>query len=509
MNNLLKIVKETGISFSGALAGVVLNYVLLIIITRFLAPQDYGTFVLAQAIINVSLIFVLFGTPKALDRFIPFYNAAGEQGKTKTLIYGILKIVLLLCMVVGLGLFTISRFLSHFLFKNPNLIPILKVMVLSVPMLAIVQVVSYIFIGYKEVRYRVYIQQLTLPLLKIILGIAVFALGYSLLGWTWIYIFSLAGASSLALWFFRKHISSTLSQVAKKSISFSEIVSYSWPLSINSIILIFLGQIDFLFLGYFRTSSEVGVYSIYIYLVAILGLVLSSFAQIYKPVISESISRGRIQDVREIYRRVSKWIFIINAFGLLFFLLFGEHFVKILFTKTYLISPAALSIISVGIFLNSSFGPEGMTLEAFGNTKLSMLNSLVMLGTNVGLDYFLIPHYGIIGAAIATATSVTVGGLAGLIEIYILYRLQPYNIQYLRYIIVVLVTGVIAHTVTFSIVNLGIVTLFALISILTVIYIIGVHFSRSLDNTDYQVLSLIRARIANIMRIKCVKKSSL
>jgi len=132
-----------------------------------------------------------------------------------------------------------------------------------------------------------------------------------------------------------------------------------------------------------------------------------------------------------------------------------------------------------------------------------------MLGTNVGLDYFLIPHYGIIGAAIATAISVTVGGLAGLIEIYILYRLQPYNIQYLRYIIVMLVTGVIAYTVTFSIVNLGIVTLFALISILTVIYIIGVHFSRSLDNTDYQVLSLIRARIANIMGIKCVKKSSL
>lgn len=502
MNSLLKIVKESGINFSGSLVGMLLNYALLMIITRFLGPEEYGTFVLAQSIINVSLIFVLFGTPKALDRFIPFYNAAGEQGKIKTLIYGILKLALILSLSVGVICFIGSGFLSRFLFKNPSLPSVLQIMALSLPMLAFLQIVSSAFIGFKELRYQVYIRQLALPLLKVGFGVTVFILGYKLLGWTWAYVFSLVGSSVLAFWFFKRRISCMLSKVNKKAISFREIVSYSWPLSVNNIILIFLGQVGFLFLGYFRPSAEIGVYRIYIYLVSFLGLVLSSFAQIYKPVISELISKGKLEEVGRIYKRVSKWIFLINSLGFLVTVLFGPPIIKILFTKSYLVAPTALLILAAGSFLNSSFGPEGMTIEAFGNTKLSMLNAVIMLGINLALSYLLIPQYGIIGAAIATASSVTFGGLAGVIEIYLLYHLQPYTLQHLKYIVIAVTAGTAIYAITRSFTSLGVIGLLGFILLLMVMYLIGLYFSRSLDSLDYQVLSRAWARIVGIKRGK-------
>lgn len=495
MNSLLKIVKESGINFSGSLVGMVLNYVLLMVITRFLAPKEYGTFVLAQSIINVSLIFVLFGMPKALDRFIPFYNAAGEEGKTKTLIYGILKITLVLSIVIGLILFIISGTLSHSLFKKPNLALVLKLMVLSMPMLAFIQLVSFAFIGFKELRYRVYIQQLALPLLKMVLAITLFTLGYGLLGWTWAYVLSLAGAAILALWFFRKRISSALSKVSKSPISFGEIVSYSWPLSITVIIMMFLGQIDFLFLGYFRPSSEVGIYRVYFQVVVVLMLVLSSFAQIYKPVISELISKGQLEELKDIYKRVSKWIFIINAFGFLAILLFGMDLVTIFFTKAYLIAPTALFILAAGHFMNSLTGPDGMTLEAFGATKLTMVNSLAMLVVNVFLDYLLIPSYGMIGAAIATASAVTIWHLAGLLEIYVLYGLQPFSLGHLKYATIGGITGGILYILRIQFGGSGILSLLVGVILSASLYIIGLYFSRSLDKTDYEVLRRIKAKL--------------
>lgn len=495
MSSLLKIVKESGISFLGSLIGMFLGYAWLVIITRFLTPDEFGIFTLAQAIINISLIFVLFGTPKALDRFIPYYNARGEQGKTKMLIQDILKVTLVLSIIVGIILFLSSGILSNTLFNESALSLMLKIMVLSIPLLTFIRVTSFSFIGFKELRYQVYLQQIALPLLKIILAVVIFALGYGLFGWAWMYILSLGGTVLLAFWFFRKDIVSALSKVTEQSISFKRILSYSWPLSVNSIILIFLGQIDFLFLGAFRSSADVGVYRIYLYLVAILGLVLHSFAQIYKPVVSELVSKDKLEEVKETYKRVSKWIFNINAFGFLVILLFGPDIVTILFTKSYLVAPVALFVLAAGRFVNSSFGPEGMSLEAFGNTKLSMLNALIMLVTNLGLDFLLIPQYGILGAAIATAISVTVGGLAGLIEIYVLHSLQPFKLEHLKCLAVFLSAGFILYVLQFQLAELNVFWLIGLIMLLAGLYIAGLYFTQSLDTVDYQVLTRIKAKL--------------
>ena len=43
MDALLKILKESTIRFSGTLAARALSYVLLMILTRLLAPGEYGT----------------------------------------------------------------------------------------------------------------------------------------------------------------------------------------------------------------------------------------------------------------------------------------------------------------------------------------------------------------------------------------------------------------------------------------------------------------------------------
>lgn len=496
LGHTLKIVKESGISLTGSLVAMGLNYVLLVIITRFLGPGEYGTFVLALSIINVSLSLVLLGTPRALDRFIPFYNAAGEQGKIRTLLRRVFRMCFVNAAVVAPVLFLLAGFLSRRVFHNLDLAVAIRVMVLSVPMFAVVRLVSFAFIGFKELRYQVYLQHLFLPVLKIGLAIAFFSLGYGFLGCVWMHVTSLAATCVLALWFFRRRLSPLLSVVEGVRVPFREIISYSWPLSITGIASMLMGQIDFLFLGRFRPVAEVGVYRVYVYIVAVLGLALLSFAKVYKPVVSELISRRQYEEVGRTYKRVSKWVFLINSFVLLVIVLFGTDIVGALFTKSYAVATAGLLILTAGRFAFYALGPQEMTLEAFGNTKLSMLNAVIIVGANIGLDYLLVPRYGIVGAAIAASSAMVLGGVAGLIEIYVLYGLRPFDLGYFKYAAVVLAAGGLTHLLARQVAGRGIPSLLVLIVLLAVIYLAGLRWSRSLDAVDFEVMKRIKAKLS-------------
>lgn len=495
MNNLLKILKESGIGYSGALVTMVLNYVLLIVITRFLTPHDYGIFVLAMSVCNIFLILALFGTPKALDRYIPFYNAVNEQGKVKTLIYSILKITLALSVVTVLILFIAFRLFSDRLFDNSDLGLILRAMILTIPLLVFIQLICSIFIGLKEIRYQVYLQQLFFPLFRIILAVIILSLGFGLWGWVWVHILSVAATSILALWLLRKYVLSTLANVQKAPVDFREIASYSWPLCVTANIMMILGQIDFLFLGYFRPSEEVAIYKVYLHLLIVMMLVLTSFMQIYKPVISGLISENRLIELKNVYKQISKWFFMINSFGFLCMILFGMDIISILFPKAYSVAPAAFFILATGHFINSITGPDGTTLEAFGATKLMMINSLVMLAVNVLLDYLLIPIYGLTGAAIATASAVTSWHLLGLLEVYILYKLQPFTAKHLRYAAVGMTTAGILYLLRIWIGSDNVLNLLFLVILFAVLYVSSLHFSRSFDKADYEALGYIKLKL--------------
>lgn len=492
-NNLLKIVKESGIGFSGALIGTILAYFWLIILTRALNPKEFGTFSLAESIINVSLIFVLIGMPKALNRFIPYYNAEGNQGKIKTLIYNIVKITSFLSIIIGFIIYINSEYLATKIFENINLSLTLKIMALSIPLLTFIRVVSFSFIGYKELRYQVYFQRISIPVTKIIFASIVLIFGLGLIGWTWLYILSLGITSLFSFYFFKKKIISILSKVVKQPISFKKIFSYSWPLSMNDILLLTSGQISLIFLGAFSSASDVGSFRIYIYIVSFLGIVLHSFTQIYKPVISELISKDKLEEVKQNYKRVSKWIFLINAFVFLVILIFGTNITTLIFTKKYLTAPTALVILAAGRFVNSAVGPTGMNLEAFGNTRYLMMNSLIMVILNLVLAYLLIPPLGIVGAAIATSVSHSIVSMIALGENYFLYRLHPFTNDYLKYIFICLGISGIIFLIKMQL-QIKLNTLILMISLLFGTYFFSLYIFRCFDKTDYKVLSQIKAK---------------
>jgi O-antigen/teichoic acid export membrane protein len=255
------------------------------------------------------------------------------------------------------------------------------------------------------------------------------------------------------------------------------------------------GELDTLFLGLFRSAEEVGAYRIYALFDRTFALVALSLAAIYKPVVAGLAATGRIEEIGELYQRVARWLFAINTLGLLVMFLLGQAIIGHLFTSRYLICYPALLIMLSGRFLNGSFGLEGVSLEALGHTRLLLLNMVILVSAKSALNYLLVPGLGMMGAALASALALVAAGLAGLIELYVLYGLQPYGLRHLKYAGSGLVLGLAAHGALRGLPPPGPGQTLAWVAALGAGYILSAYASGSLDAQDRLVLSRIKTKL--------------
>ena len=84
-------------------------------------------------------------------------------------------------------------------------------------------------------------------------------------------------------------------------------------------------------------------------------------------------------------------------------------------------------ILGLTMLLATACGQVDMVLITTGRSSWSLVNGLLALVVNVGLDLLLIPRFGITGAAIGWAAAIIVTNLIPLAQLAISKRLNPFG----------------------------------------------------------------------------------
>jgi O-antigen/teichoic acid export membrane protein len=497
MNNETKIVKESSIHLAGTIIGIGLNFVWLKIMTTYLSPENFGFFTLAQSVINLGLIFVYFGTPKALDRYIPFFNAQGEYGKSKTLILKILKYTLITGVVIGSLIVIFSSQVANSLFDNKELTPLIQLMVLSIPFMVVIQLATFTFNGFKELRYGIYLNKFIFPILKIGLALIVFGLGFELIGWLFAYIASLILTSCAAVYYLIKKVFVKYKINENKKIDIKQIINYAWPLSLSSLLLIFLGEIDFIILGANGFIKEIAVYRIYIYLASFLTFIINSITTILKPVTAGLIATDKSTQINNTFKRVTKWMLIVNSFILAGFLFLAKDFIAYFFSPDYTIFFIAFFFIIGSQFFNSLVGPQGVTLEAYGRTRFILFGLVIMSVINIVLDIVLIPIFNITGAAMATGLALIIVNIIFSIGLFLYYKIHPFNKNYLKLIACLVLSFVFSYFIVANVIPFGNELVVKLVSLLTfyiIVFFLILRFN-IMDKIDKEILIQFKSKL--------------
>ena len=206
----------------------------------------------------------------------------------------------------------------------------------------------------------------------------------------------------------------------------SALLKFSYPLMFVTILQTFMHWMDILMLGYFTDATTVGLYHPAARTAGLLQTLLLSFISIYAPMAAQFHAEGNKNELMKTYKLVSRWLLIcaIPISGI--FIVFPGK-VLLLFGPEFLPSANILVILTGATFIQAILGASGPTLSMTGHTQLVLGNTIGAFVLNFGLNIFLIPKYGIIGAAMATLISLTAVGLARTVEVSIILKMNFFD----------------------------------------------------------------------------------
>ena len=165
-------------------------------------------------------------------------------------------------------------------------------------------------------------------------------------------------------------------------------------------------RVDVLMLGLWASDQTVGIYSFAAILVEGLGQLPLAFRRIFDPKLTVSITAGRLDEAERLVRK-SKWLFFggMAVIGGLTTLIYPHLVTIIAPARGYEVGWLVFAILAAGVIAQSGYVPFSGILTQGGFPGRNTILLTLTLVTNLVLNAVLIPLYGMLGAAAATALS--------------------------------------------------------------------------------------------------------
>ena len=460
--DLFEVLKGTSINFIGYVIWQLLGLGYVYLLARFLSSNDLGLYYLGVTIINLIGLVSLAGTDTGVRRFVAIYHGAKEVGRMWNTLASAFLVVSLLSICIGGVLFLCSGVIAESMSK-PALGIVLKVLSPSLPFFAITAICLAATQAMKYMQYKVYSQDIANAIFKILIFVALYVLGYRLLGAALAYVCSITLVTGMSIYFFAKVLPQRR-LTRDFGYDFKELLSFSLPQTFSGILYHLTRIMDILMLGYLTLASSVGIYAVIFRVVGSGACILTSFNTMFGPMIADLHHQKKYAKLENLYKTITKWILTLSLPIYLFLIFFADHILMI-FGSEFSEASTCLIILSFGQIINAATGPSGLMVLMSGHSYINLFNDILSFTSNLVLNLLLIPKYGIVGAAIATSFSMMLINVIRVIEVYFLLKLQPYGQTFLKAIfagfasiaIVLLASKNITTTAPLSLGAIGIV----------------------------------------------------
>jgi len=367
-----------------------------IVIARWVSVDAYGEISIGLAILNFSVAIALLGFGQGVPRYVPRFDDAKDiRGVwvSALLVGGSFSVFIALAILLNLD------FVLTLVFEQSASRQMLILFVICIPFSVGMRIGVGVIRGFENTVYRTYSRDLLYNVLRLGSLVALLTAGFNVLAAGYAYLIAAAGTFVVA----HLLLGRLLSLVGSVRLHLRQLVTFSAPLVLSTIISILLLETDTVMLGYFRSSTEVGLYGAAFPLARGIPVVMGAFGYLYFPLASRLDANDERDEIDAIYKLTTKWGFILMFPIFLAFLVFPQDILGAVFRSEYSSAGVVLSVLAVGFFSRGAFGRNGDTLSALGHPRFVLYTSLAAYVLNVVLNVVLIPLYGVVGAAVTSA----------------------------------------------------------------------------------------------------------
>ncbi|WP_136715454.1 flippase [Halorientalis salina] len=414
-NSIVRRLFKSGVLlFAGLVLELGISFVAKVLIAQLLGRTSYGVATIGITTLSFVSTILLFGMNTGVGRYLPRFD---DEADRKGVMASGLQVVTGLSVGCAILLFVFAEPFATYALRAPEAVGVVRIAALGIPFAALMKFTIGIVQGLQRSLPKVLIRNIGQPIVRFSLVLVVLYFGLGAVGIVGAYSVTFAAAGLAGLYYVvtRTNLRSSVTANMRRR----ELVSFSAPLMLTAAMVMVLSYFDIFMLSYFRTSGEVGSYNVVYPLAELLTATLSAFSFIAMPVLSQLHSDERTDEMDRTYKLVTKWIFMATLPPALILVFFPTASIRLTFGVEYVDGSLALVVLALGFFTHSVAGPNVNTLTAIGRTRVVMWDNLLAGATNVVLNFALIPEYGILGAAVATAVSYT--------GLNVLYSAQVYR----------------------------------------------------------------------------------
>ena len=379
-------------------------FFLTFFLARRLGDAQVGQYAQATAFLALLSLLALSGLRAGLTKFVATHlvddDAGGVRGTLRlglglTVAGGVLLGVLLAAFAVPIA----------GIFHDPALVTGLRSVGLTLPAAVLLEAALAATQGWRTQKPYALIGYLYEPSARLLLTVLLVLAGLGINAAFIAMPTSIWTATIAAMIWLRRMVRRLPPQpVTYQTRALFSFSSMSWLAALATTGLIWA---DTLLLGLFRDSAQVGIYNVSTRLVMLAAFVMAPINSAFQPYIAHLFHRGETRDLEHLYRMTTSWIVRLSLPAFIALLVFPRRMLE-LFGHQFVVGASVTMILALGKLVDAATGPCGLMLNMSGRVRINMIDNIVALVLNVALNLLLIPPYGINGAAVAWAVSLTV-----------------------------------------------------------------------------------------------------
>lgn len=424
--------KGGGISFFGYLIQAVMNVLFQWYMARTLGASGVGIYTLAFSVITLALLFATLGLERGIIKFVAHYQALQQPGKSKGVVVAAFWIYGGFSLIVSLGLFLGADWINQRFFQEPALTQVLQWMTLLLLANGWIALLVSVPVGFRRVDIQATVQQIFLPVASLALAVLfVFGLGAQLMAFVYAALIAGGLAALIALWRLWRFPPWQRLRTEGAEFELRKLLGFSAPLFFTQLLNRTEGQLSFLFLGALAAMADVGVYRVGSRLTLPMTMMLSALLPIFSPIISLLYAKGEMAELERLYRTTTRWLLTAGLPVFLILILIPGELLG-LFGDEFTAAAGVLRLIALAQLVNIATGPVAMILQMTRYVSLNLLNAVVALAVTLLLQYWLIPIYGLMGAALADMVGISLLNLLRLGQVFLLLRIHPWHAAFLK-----------------------------------------------------------------------------
>jgi O-antigen/teichoic acid export membrane protein len=427
-----RISRQSGIAFAGMIFTAALGYAFKVYLARVLGAEALGLYALGMTIVGFIGILNGLGLPDSAVRFVALYRASKKFEALRSFLWNSTWMLLVANLIFAVVLLKAGPWVATHFYHSPQLVHYLPLFAVIMITGAFTTFFGKVLAGYKEVGRRTMITRFVASPLAMAVSIILITLGGGLWGYLVAQIVSATVVMALLIslvW--QLTPAAARSPDVKKLWIEPEVWSFSAVGFGIGLLEFFMGQTDRVALGFYRGAHDVGIYAVAAVLIAYEPIILLSVNQIFAPVIADIHTRGEHALLGRLFQTLTKWMLGLTFPLAIVMITFARPIMRI-FGHDFEVGWPILVIGTCGQLVNCGVGSVGCLLFMSGNQRRLIRVQMVMATVMVTLCFWLVPLWGLLGAAVAAAITNVGTNVWNLAEVRSALKLSPYNRSYLK-----------------------------------------------------------------------------